>query len=278
MPEPLPLAGRVALVTGVSRRAGIGAAVARILAERGATVVASGWPPHDAEMPWGPDDDPGPLSRSEPGERPFRRPPGSEADGLGRPVEQRDLEDPAEPERLVDHVIDEHGALDIVVAAHARSSALGLADVTATELDRCWAANVRSIVLLAQRFATVHDLARPSGRMIWFTSGQHLQPMPGEIAYAVTKGALHQMTATLADALIDRGIVANCLNPGPVDTGWADGALHEQIAAMFPAGRWSSPDEVARIVAFLASDDGGLIQGQVIDAEGGFRRGSARDR
>lgn len=256
MADPLSLAGRVALVTGVSRRAGIGVAVARLLAERGATVVASGWPSHDAEMPWGPDADP----------------------GLGHPVEQRDLEDPAEPARLVDRVIDEHGALDIVVAAHARSSSHGLADVTTAELDRCWATNVRSIVLLAQRFAARHDRTRLGGRLIWFTSGQHLQPMPGEIAYAVSKGALHQMTATLADALIDAGIVANCINPGPVDTGWADGTLHDQIAALFPAGRWTTPGEVADLVAFLASDAGDRIQGQVIDAEGGFRRGVTLDR
>lgn len=255
MDERAPLAGRIALVTGVSCPAGIGAAVARLLAARGATVVATGWPPHDTEMPWGADDGP----------------------GLGSPVERRDLEDPDEPARLVDEVVDRHGGLDVVVAAHARSSTFGLAEVTAAELDRCWAANVRSIVQLAQRFAARHDPSRPGGRMVWFTSGQHLQPMPGEIPYAVTKGALHQMTATLADALIDAGIVANCINPGPVDTGWAAGAIHEQIAAMFPDGRWTTPGDVAELVAFLVSDEGGLVQGQVVDAERGFRRGATID-
>jgi 3-oxoacyl-[acyl-carrier protein] reductase len=80
------------------------------------------------------------------------------------------------------------------------------------------------------------------------------------------------MTATVAAALADAGIVANCINPGPVDTGWATGAMHGEIAARFPSGRWGTPDDVANLVGFLSSDAGGWIQGQVIDSEGGFRR------
>ena len=158
---------------------------------------------------------------------------------------------------------------------HARSSTEPLATVTASELDRCWAANVRSIVLLAQRFAARHDPARAGGRMLWFTSGQHIAPMGGEIAYAVTKGALHQMTRSIADVLIDRGIVANCINPGPVDTGWATGATHDAVARMFPSGRWTTPAEIADVVGLLVRDEAARIQGQVIDAEAGFRRWAA---
>jgi 3-oxoacyl-[acyl-carrier protein] reductase len=249
------LSGRVALVTGVSRRRGIGRAVADRLAALGATVVATGWRPHDAEMAWGADAEP--RGGAEPG---------------GFAVEEHDLEDPEAPGRLVDAVVDRHGALDILVAVHARSSTQPLATVTAAELDRCWAANVRSIVLLAQRFAARHDPGRPGGRMLWFTSGQHLAPMGGEIAYAVTKGALHQMSRSIADVLIDRGIVANCLNPGPVDTGWATGATHDAVARMFPSGRWTTPAEIADVVALLVRHEAAGIQGQVIEAEAGFRR------
>src|SRR3954466_15359103 len=144
----MALDGRVALVTGVSRRIGIAFTVAERLRGLGAEVYASGWSEHDAEMPWG-------------------------ADADGPDVDQRDLEDPTAPAALVDAVIERHGALDIVVAVHARSSHYSLAELTATELDRCWAANVRSIILLAQRFADVHDSSRGRGRMLWFTSGQH---------------------------------------------------------------------------------------------------------
>ena len=248
-----PLAGRVALVTGVSRPVGIGATVASRLHELGATVVATGWPAHDDEMPWGA----GAI------EAPFA-------------VQQHDLEDPAVPHQLVDEVVAARGGLDIVAAVHARSSSHSLADITVDELQRSWAANVQSIVLLAQRFAAVHQAAPaeqpPRGRMLWFTSGQHLQPMDGELAYAVTKGALHQLAASLDHALSAARIVGNCINPGPVDTGWADGELHEQVAQMFPDKRWGTPDDVANLVAFLVSDEGAWIRGQVLNSEGGFDR------
>ena len=151
-----------------------------------------------------------------------------------------------------------------------------MSEVDASELDRCWAVNVRSIVLLAQRIAQAHEPtpppAPPAGRMIWFTSGQHLEPMDDEIAYAVSKGALHQMTASINHALAASRIVANCINPGPVDTGYARGDMHHEVRARFPDQRWGTPDDIANLVEFLVTDSGAWIRGQVIDAEGGFDR------
>jgi 3-oxoacyl-[acyl-carrier protein] reductase len=254
LPDRRRLDGRVALVTGVSRPIGIAATVAQRLDALGATVVATGWPPHDAEMPWG-------EQALEP--LPFE-------------VARHDLEDPAVPAALVDEVVELHGRLDIVAAVHARSSHASLDEVVADELDRCWAANVRSVVLLAQRFAQRHvsvpSSEPPVGRMLWFTSGQHLAPMDGEIAYAVTKGALHQMTRSIDHALSRSRIIANCINPGPVDTGYADGDVHAAVASRFPDGRWGTPSDIADVVGFLVSDEGAWIRGQVLDVEGGFRR------
>jgi 3-oxoacyl-[acyl-carrier protein] reductase len=241
------LSGRIALVTGVSRRRGIGAAIGERLATDGASVFAAGWEFHDAEMPWG-------------------------ADSVDLPFESVDLGDPDAPAQLVDAAIERFGALDIVVANHARSSQEPLAEVTADELDRCWAVNARASVLLTQAFAGRHDDRRPGGRVVLFTSGQHLAPMGGELAYAISKGAIHQMTLSLADQLAHRGITVNCVNPGPVDTGWATGETHAAVAARFPSGRWGTPDDVARLVAWLVSDEAGWITGQVVDSEGGFRR------
>ncbi len=247
------VSGRVALVTGVSRPGQIAPAIVRRLIDGGATVVATGWPPHDEEMPWG-------------------------STTIELPVEVRrdDLGDANVPAMLIDELIAQHGRLDIVVAAHARSSHSSLAEVDADELDRCWRVNVRSVVLLAQRFAEVHEAApddvAPTGRMIWFTSGQHIGPMDSEIAYAVSKGALHQMTASIDHALSAARIAANCINPGPVDTGYADDATRTAVAAMFPDRRWGTPDDVANLVEFLVSDAGGWIRGQVLNSEGGFDR------
>jgi 3-oxoacyl-[acyl-carrier protein] reductase len=253
-PDRRRLDGRVALVTGVSRAVGIGASVAVRLHDLGATVVATGWSPHDAEMPWG------------------EQPLGSLPFEVGR----HDLDDPTAAGALIDEVVELHGRVDIVAAVHARSSHESLDAVSADELDRCWAVNVRSVVLLAQRFSQRHvstpSSDPPIGRMLWFTSGQHLGPMDGEIAYAVSKGALHQMTRSIDHALSRAGIVANCINPGPVDTGYVDGEAHTAVAGMFPDGRWGTPGDIADVVGFLASDEGAWIRGQVLDVEGGFRR------
>jgi 3-oxoacyl-[acyl-carrier protein] reductase len=143
--------------------------------------------------------------------------------------------------------------------------------VTAQELDRCWAINARASVLLAQALGERRPPG-PGGRLILFTSGQYIGPMANEIAYAISKGAIHQMTASLADALVDQGVTVHCINPGPVDTGYATGRAHATIAAMFPSGRWGQPEDVARLVSWLVSDESAWITGQVHAMEGGFRR------
>jgi 3-oxoacyl-[acyl-carrier protein] reductase len=125
-------------------------------------------------------------------------------------------------------------------------------------------------LLLVREFAALHDDSRPGGRVVLMTSGQHLAPMAGEVAYAVSKGALQQATLTLADELADRGITVNAVNPGPTDTGW--GLAERDPARTMPLGRWGQPDDAARLVAWICSDDAGWITGQTINSEGGFRR------
>ncbi|WP_285481882.1 SDR family oxidoreductase [Amycolatopsis sp. NBRC 101858] len=255
------LEGRVAVVTGVSRRAGIGFAVAREMLAAGASVLVHSWSPHDAEQPWGTD----PA-----GDAGIVELLGGEGHRLRHIA--ADFADPQAPGLVVGAAAEAFGAVDVVVANHARSSNQSLTDVTAAELDLTWAVNARASVLLTQAFAAAHDDERSGGRIILFTSGQHLAPMSQELPYAISKGAIHQMTLSLSDALADRGITVNTLNPGPVDTGWAEPDLTERVGRALPAGRWGSPAEVARLVRWLASDDSQWITGQVINAEGGFRR------
>jgi 3-oxoacyl-[acyl-carrier protein] reductase len=104
------------------------------------------------------------------------------------------------------------------------------------------------------------------------SSGQDLGPMAGEVAYAASKGALASVTRTLADQLADQAITLNTVNPGPVDTGYAPPAAHEAVRRRFPLRRWGVPDDPARLIAWLATDEAAWITGQTISTEGGFRR------
>jgi 3-oxoacyl-[acyl-carrier protein] reductase len=249
----MDLSGRNAFVTGVSRRTGIGYAVTRRLLDAGARVVIHGWAPHDAAQ-----------ERADPG--------GTEgvADELGVAFVESDFADAAAPERAIHVAIEAVGPLDILVVSHARGVAGGVADLTADEIDAHLHENVRASLLLVREFAAQHDEARGGGRIVLLTSGQHLGPMAGEVAYAISKGAIQQATWTLADELAGRGITVNAVNPGPTDTGW--GLAAEDPTETMPSGRWGEPDDAARLIAWLCSDDARWVTGQTISSEGGFRR------
>jgi 3-oxoacyl-[acyl-carrier protein] reductase len=263
--DPHPLRGRAALVTGVSRRIGIGFATARRLVALGASVAIHHHRPHDADQPWGAD--PGGPEAVVDGVAAARALTTTQAVAVAA-----DLAEPDGPVGVMTAAVEAVGSIDILVCNHARSGSDGpLGTLDADMLDSHWAVNTRSTLLLVQEFAARHD-GRPGGRVILLTSGQNQGPMPDELAYATSKGALVAITPTLADALADREITVNTVNPGPVDTGWASPELLEQIRPAFPAGRWGEPDDPARLIAWLVTDEARWITGQVINTEGGFRR------
>jgi len=226
----------------VSRRAGIGFAIARRLEADGAAVFTQGWTPHDTAQPWGADD--------------------------LEPSLEADFADPDAPARVVAAARAALGPLDGLVVNHARSGSGRLGELTARELDAFLHENLRASLLLVREFAA--QLEGPGGRVVLMTSGLHRGPMPGELAYAVSKGALALATPTLAYELADRGVTVNCVNPGPTDTGW--GLAEIDPRPRMPSGRWGEPDDAARLVGWLMSDDAAWVTGQVIDSEGGFRR------
>ncbi|QIK11031.1 SDR family oxidoreductase [Streptomyces sp. ID38640] len=263
----MPLLGRTALVTGASRRRGIGYAVARRLAAYGAGVYLHHHVPHDAGQPWGAD--PGGPDAVAEGVREVAVPGAVVAHGPA------DLARPDAPARLLDTAAEALGGrLDILVANHALSGSDGSLDaIDAAMLDAHWAVDARSVILLAQAYARRRPTGLPGGRIVMMTSGQDLGGgMPEEIAYGLAKGALASATRSLATTFADLGVTVNTVNPGPVDTGYAVGELRERVAGCFPGGQWGAPDDPARLIAWLATDEAGWITGQVINSEGGFRR------
>lgn len=301
--SPLPLRGKTALVTGVSRRRGIGFAVASHLASLGADVFFHHYSPHDAGQPWGSDD----LASVRAALRDAAAPETQLGDL------SLDLGLPDAPARLIEAATSLSGRLDIVVCNQARSGADGsIFDMTAEKLDGHWQVNARATLLLTAEFArrALDRDAQPSDpssprtaaatptapaqpgqrlhrtgpadersgrRVFWMTSGQHQDSMPGEVAYAGSKSVLAGLTRTVAKELLDAGIVLNTINPGPVNTGYLDPETTdrsvEQTAAMLgetPFGRFGEPEDVARLIAWLSTDAGRWVVGRVLVSDGGF--------
>lgn len=213
------------------------------LRRAGHAVVTSGWAAHDAEQPWG-------------------------ADESVLPDLAADLAEPDAPARLVAAAAGRLSGLDTLIAVHARSSSQALDDLTAAELDLSFAVNARATLLLVQAFAAQFDGS--DGRVLTFTSGQHRGPMPGELPYIASKAAVQQLVPSLAATLLPRGITINCIDPGPVDTGWADPATVEEVRARHPRGRWSTPDDIAGAVSWLLAPEAVEITGQTLEAGGGW--------
>jgi 3-oxoacyl-[acyl-carrier protein] reductase len=114
-------------------------------------------------------------------------------------------------------------------------------------------------------FARQLEPKRP-GRIINITSGQGHRPMPGHIAYVVTKAALDALTLTLSAELAGRATV-NAIDPGPTDTGWISDELRSEILQASPETGISSPEEIARLVRQLSGDAAASMTGQVIRAQ-----------
>ena len=252
------LSGRVALVTGAGRRIGIGAAVCRALAARGADVVFGYWSPYDREEYGTGADEPLALRRE-------LRGMGVRAEGV-----EVDLARPEAPEELLGEATDLLGPITILINNAAHSTRDGFEDLDATTLDAHYAVNVRAAALLGVLFARRYE--GEAGRIVNFTSGQSLGPMLGEISYVASKGAVEALTVTLAAEVGHKNITVNAVDPGPTDTGWMSDTLRGELAAKFPSGRVGRPEDAARLVAFLAGDEAAWITGQIIHSEGGFLR------
>ncbi|MFK8909170.1 SDR family oxidoreductase [Streptomyces sp. YS-3] len=164
-----------------------------------------------------------------------------------------------------------HG-VDIIVNNAGIGRSTDLAGLTEQDFDEVFAVNVRAPFFIVQHGLT---RLRDGGRIINISSGAARLAMPEIIAYSATKGALDTFTLNLAKSLGPRGITVNSVAPGIIDTDVNASWLRDnpqaeaQAAALAALGRVGQPEDVADIVAFLASDDARWVTGRVVDATGG---------
>ena len=140
----------------------------------------------------------------------------------------------------------------------------GILDTTADSFDRHIAVNARAGLLLIAAFA--RQVPPGGGALVALTSDH----TTGNLPYGASKAALDRIVTSAARELGPRGISANVVNPGPVDTGWMDEATREALTGHQPLGRLGTPADIAGVVAFLVSREGRWVSGQLLHADGGF--------
>ncbi len=243
---------RVVLLTGVGRAASIAHGIAPVLAADGWDLALVGSADYDADAGYGGGaDDVDALE--------------AELLAAGARVARfdDDLADPDAPGRLVRDAVQSLGRLDALVLSHSQSTDASILDTSVASWDRHLAVNARAAWLLIRAFA---ELEPGSGRVVALTSDHVVHNLP----YGASKGALDRVVLAAAGELASRGITANLVNPGPIDTGWMDDATRAALTARQPTGRLGTPADTARIVRFLLSEEADWITGQLIASDGGF--------
>lgn len=242
------LASKIALVTGSSR--GIGEAVARELDASGARVVLTGRAVADLER-----------VAAELRNDPF--------------VIPADLGLPGAGMGLAKAVLSETGGVDVLVNNAGMAIGGASENLTEADLDLILAVNFRSFLMLSVGLGPAM-MERGGGSIINMSSVASLRGVVGRVAYSATKGAIDAMTRALAADWGPKGIRVNAVNPGLILTDLTKERVNssaefaETLAARTALKRIGNPEDVGRLVAFLASDDAGYITGETITIDGGM--------
>jgi 3-oxoacyl-[acyl-carrier protein] reductase len=258
------LAGRVALVTGGTR--GIGASIGRSLASQGAS-IAAGYT--------------GNLERAEQFVKEFER----DFDGPERAtIHQGNVSSPEDCRRVVQEVLDQHGRIDILVNNAGITMDKMAMKMSIEEWNTVLAVNLSGSFYMAQPVLE-HMVERGTGRIIFVSSVIGETGNIGQANYAASKAGMMGLTKTLAKEacfilgragkLVDNGvgITVNSVTPGFVATEMLEAIpekVRDRITSQIPVGRLCHPEEIARVVHFLAADASAYITGQVWGVNGGL--------
>lgn len=243
----------VVLVTGVGRMAGLGATIAIRLAADGWDVATSFWAPYDDRV----------MHQHTDAEQVTAA---LTAAGARSTRVSADLERVEAPAELFDAVERELGPVTALVLAHCEGVDSDLMTTSVDSFDRHFAVNSRAAWLLIRELAKRFRGEPSSGRIVALTSDATV----GNLPYGASKGALDQIVIAAARELAALRITSNVVNPGPVDTGWMSADLRARVLEETPRGRLAVPSDVASLVSFLCSGDGGWVNGQLLHSDGGL--------
>lgn len=245
------LKGKTAIVTGAAR--GIGAACARAFASHGARVVLA--------------DVNGEACRATASEVASS----TGAETLAVPT---DVSDPNQCEALLASSVDRFGRCDILLNNAGIIKAGSILDVSIEDFDRVLSVNLRGTFLLSRVVARHMVETGTKGAIINMSSTNAVVAIPNQLAYAASKGGVHQLTNAMAMALAPYDIRVNAIGPGSIQTEMLGQVMQDDegrrvILSRTPLGRAGTPEEVANVAVFLASDYASYITGQTIYPDGG---------